>query len=110
MDDRRMAYGNVITDVRRIFFESTMYDRPILDIHAVPNSNIVDIAANDSVEPYAAFIAHHHVADNRCVWSDKAVSTKLRMFIQTRKDRCHNSIPDLIQSSNFVQYSHMSNN
>jgi hypothetical protein len=39
-----------------------MDNRAILNIHSIAHHDAIHVASNDSIKPYAAFIAHDHIA------------------------------------------------
>lgn len=61
--------GDIIFDFDHRPLIEGVQDSPILNIDSVAQSNGVDVATQDGSVPNAAVVTHHHVADNRCVFS-----------------------------------------
>lgn len=68
-----------------------MDDDTILDIDLVADADAVDVAADDGIEPDAAFIAYFYVTDDGGIGSDKTVLSKLGEFTFDGEDGSHRS-------------------
>ena len=79
--DRVVTNRNIITNCCAASLVCTMNAGAILDIHLISDTDKIDIAANDSVEPYTAVVTHDHIADDRGVWCYEYVGAELRVFI-----------------------------
>jgi len=68
-----------------------MDDDAVLDIDLVADANAVDIAADDGVEPDAAFVAYLYVADDGGIGGDETVVSKFGEFTFDGEDGGHRS-------------------
>ena len=59
-----MPDGDVVADDERMRVVCDMQHAEVLHVRAVPDANVVHIAANDGMKPGAALFAHDDVADD----------------------------------------------
>jgi hypothetical protein len=62
MNERIVSNRNIVADSCRGFLIRAMDYSTILNIHAIAHHDAIHVASNDSIKPYAAFIAHDHIA------------------------------------------------
>ena len=74
MDGDVMADGDIRADMRRTCVEGDVHAGAVLDIRAVADGDRGHVATDDGVEPYAALVAHRHVAHDRGVLAKIAIS------------------------------------
>jgi hypothetical protein len=72
MQDHVVPDGDVVADDERMRVVCDMQHAEVLHVRAVPDANVVHIAANDGMKPGAALFAHHDVADDHGGLFDKA--------------------------------------
>jgi len=66
-----------------------MDDDAVLDIDLVADANAVDVAADDGIEPDAAFIAYLYVADDGGIGGDETTFSKFGEFTFDGEDGGH---------------------
>jgi hypothetical protein len=72
-----MAYGNIISDDGLGAFIGAVNNGAILNIHFIPYAYAVYVAPHHGIEPDAAVVAHHYVANDSGIGSNKAIVSKL---------------------------------
>jgi hypothetical protein len=77
-----------------------MNDGAILNVYLVPHTDEIHISPHYGIEPNAAIITHDHITNNRGIGSQKAIISKLRMFILYRKQYRHKNV--LMQIIEFI--------
>src|SRR5690349_14504609 len=73
-----MSDGDMIADNRGKLVTGDMNNRAILHVGMMPDANGKNIAAQDTIEPYARLFANLHVADDVRAVFDKGASGDLR--------------------------------
>src|SRR6186713_776149 len=76
--DGIMSDAYLISDFGFCFLVGAVNHSAILDIHFVPDTDGVNIAAQDGIKPHTATVAHNHVAGYRRVVSQKTVFSHYR--------------------------------
>lgn len=77
VDGHVVAYRHVVAYLDgRLLVERVQY-AAVLDVHAVAYGDGVHVAAQHGVEPYAALVAHRHVAYHGGVFGKEAVAAHL---------------------------------
>ena len=79
VDDRLVADRHVLADRGRILAVQ-MNDGAILNVGSCANDDSIDVAAQDGLEPHAAFLTKRDIADDGCVGSDEGAGGDLRDF------------------------------
>ena len=74
-----MADGDLVADDKRTHFAGHMQDTAVLNIRALADADIVDIAAHHGVEPHTAFFADGHIADHLGAFDDERRSVDDRL-------------------------------
>jgi hypothetical protein len=76
MKDNPVAYGYFILDCGRVFGVGHMDNRPVLDINAFTDTNVMDISTDNGIEPDTGIFTDLYIADdlggilNECRWVD----------------------------------------
>ncbi len=89
VNDGAVADGNVVADDGFGFIIGAMYDCVVLDIDFVADLDGIDVATDDSIEPYAAIVAHSDFANDGGVGSDEAIVAPSWRKISARYDIGH---------------------
>ena len=73
VDNHIMAYGYVVANLYgRLLVEGVQYGA-VLNVHTVADADGIDIAAQHGAEPYAALVAHDHIAHYNGVAGQKTI-------------------------------------
>ena len=72
VDDALVTDGDVVADDQRMRVVRDMQHAEVLHVRAVPDANVIHIAANDGMKPGAALFAHDDVADDHGRFFNKA--------------------------------------
>jgi hypothetical protein len=67
-----MADRDVTPNDQRVSIMSDMQHAEVLHVGPISDPNVVHIAADHGVEPDAALLTHHHIADHDSGLFDKA--------------------------------------
>ena len=65
---------DIVADVGGARFVSHMHTTAVLNIRAVADGDGGYVATDYGIEPYGTFVAHRHIAYNRCVLTEITVS------------------------------------
>src|SRR6516164_5985538 len=76
----RMTHSHVVTQGQRILILHHVEHRPILDIRAAADTDVVHVATHHGPWPHARVLADHDVADDDRRWIDVGRSRNLRKF------------------------------
>lgn len=71
-----MSDAHIVSDGGRIFFVSTVDDSIVLDVDTVADADAIYIATDHGIEPYAAMVAHAHIANNGGIGGNEYIFTK----------------------------------
>ena len=87
--------GNIVTDRDIVAYDDSrflvegMEDGAVLDIDVVAETNRVDVAAEDSIEPYRAAVANDGITNDSGVGCEETVVSDLRGEASYRNDVGH---------------------
>ena len=78
MNDGVVTNGNIVADSCAKPLKRAVDTGAILHIHLVAYTHKIHIATDNSIEPYAAIIAHDHIAHHRGIRCNETVFAELR--------------------------------
>ena len=73
-----MTYGNLITNIGRTFLVCTVNNGTVLYVDFIPHFNIMNITPGNGVKPKTTPVSANHISDNRSVFRNITVLSKLR--------------------------------
>jgi hypothetical protein len=73
-----MGNGNIVPDINRPFLVSAVDYCAVLDIHVISDSDIMNIAPDNGIEPYTAVIPHHNITGYRGIIGQKTILSEFR--------------------------------
>jgi hypothetical protein len=80
MNNSAMTNANIVANGGGCLLIGAMDDSAILYIDLIAHSNLMDIAANNSLKPNTALVAHDHITNNGRVFCDIAIVSHLGRF------------------------------
>ena len=92
MDGDIIAYGDIAADVGGSRVVRHMDSRAVLDIGSVADGDRSDVAADNGIEPYGAFVAHGYIAHDSGVFTEVAVATPLGGHSFVRFNQSHSYV------------------
>ncbi len=69
-----MPYRHIIAYIYCRFLIEGVKHGTVLYVHPVAYRYGIDVATKHGVEPNAAFVAHSHIAYDRCVFSEETIA------------------------------------
>ena len=89
MNHHIVAYGDIVADYDGRFLIESVEHTTVLDVHTVADGDGVDIAAQHSVEPHAALVAHSYITNNGGILGEEAVFAYFRLKAANIDNKCH---------------------
>ena len=78
MHNSVMPYGHLIADISRTFLVCTVNNGTILYVDFISHFDIMDITPGNGVKPKTTPVSANHISDNRSVFRNITVLSKLR--------------------------------
>ena len=84
-----MTDGDVVAYLNGCLLIEGVQARAVLNVDAVADTDVVDVAAHYGIEPHAAVVAHHDIAHYGSVFGEVTVMSELGRHAQYCFDNCH---------------------